>query len=168
MEIEYELTLEDCQNFAKEARTIKRLQMYLYAPFVIIAICFMFFSVKIFLSDMLIFSCLIIGFLVVFFIGFRHSYLNQGKNIYKMLKGQDKKFKVILGDDYIQQNSSYFEGQYKIDKIIDIYNKENNILIFVSNRRAIIVPKRIFNTKEEINNFWDYLQGLYNKTHQTK
>lgn len=168
MEINYKLTIKDCISAAKEKMTTKYYRRDYMAT---ILIC-MLFSLLIFFyilfaqtKNITVSTVIgILGGLLLFFI----SIMFVGCTSYLLFQGQDKSFKIILEDNYIKQSSLEFNVQYNLNKIIDIFNKKNNILIFVTEKMSLIIPKRAFQNKEEMNNFWNKLEELYNKSRNEK
>ncbi|MBR1460295.1 YcxB family protein [bacterium] len=94
------------------------------------------------------------------------DYCTGGKNLYKMMNGLDMKYELTLENDVIKRKSSYGEISFSWNKLKGINNTKKNILLFISERQAIIVPKRIFETKQELDDFWTIVQENY-KNHTT-
>lgn len=167
MKINYELTLEDCNIYVKETFFIKRLFLYFIKDNMRRAIiCALLLSLS--------FACILFNFnitsiIILFIVTFLFAYIlwglmgyySGGKYAYRLLDGFDKNYELIIEEDIIKRISSSGESLFNWKNIKDIYNTKRNILIFVSNRQAIIIPKRIFESEQELNEFWNEVQNKY-------
>ena len=167
MKINYELTLNDCKAYAKEVFFIKRIFCCFIKENVLKAIiCSILLSPSL---GLLFFGfhiipviTLFIGlFIFVYIIWGLMWYYSGGKNVYRMLEGFDKNYELIIEEDIIKRISSSGESLFNWKNVKDIYNTKRNILIFVSDRQAIIIPKRIFESEQELNEFWNEVQNKY-------
>jgi len=169
MKINYELKLKDCQNYVKETFFIKRLLLYfLKDNFIRTIICsilfslYMVFFVVNFNIKYMIFSFFIF-IIFAYFMGGLFVYFSGGKEVYKFLDGLDKNYELNIEKDCIKRKSSNLETTINWNNVKDIYNMKNNILIFVSERHAIIIPKRIFETEKSVQDFWQDIQTCFNQ-----
>ena len=170
MKVSYEFTLEDSDRYVKETFFIKRLFRYFIKDNIRKAIiCALFLS----LSISLIFSNFNIIFITIWFIvTFIFAYIiwglmgyySGGKYAYRLLDGFDKNYELTVEKDVIRRTSGSGESSFTWNNVKDIYNTKKNILIFVSDRQAIVVPKRVFGSEQEVNEFWNLVSSCYQKT----
>lgn len=92
------------------------------------------------------------------------GYFSGGKYVYRLLDGFDKNYELIVENDIIRRRSGSGEVSFTWNNVKDIYNTKKNILIFVSDRQALIIPKRVFNSEQEINDFWHLVSSCYQRT----
>jgi len=172
MKINFELTLKDMDNFYKETFFMKRLFLkflkenlisnLIESVIVVSIIIFLFnlwninfniiFCILCFMA-FVVFGYIILGLTV---------YYSAGKKNYKMTKGKDKNYEVNIDDnERIKITSRDSETIYYWSKIKAIENTKSNILIFVSERLAFIIPKRIFESEQKLNEFWNEVQNKY-------
>lgn len=173
-ELNFSFEKKDYSNFTKDSLGVKRIikaQLKEFAiPFAIVSlvmsllltikscgICldswsFYVFLFETFASFYLIFSCLV--FILILGIGSR--------NIQKLQQGIDKDTKITINDDVLVQVKEGMSSAFEWSTVKDIYNKKHSILVFISDFQAIFIPKRIFNSENEINELWDYMQTCYN------
>ena len=172
MKVNYELTLEDSNIFVKETFFIKRIFHKFIKEQIISAIVFS-------LTLSLLLPYLLFGFKIVYILlifagalplyyiieGLKVYYWG-GKYVYRNLEGLDKNYELIIEEDIIKRTSSSGENLFNWNNVRDIYNTKRNIIIFISDRQAIIIPKRIFNSEQEINNFWNSVSAFYRKINE--
>ncbi|MGN0014964.1 MAG: YcxB family protein [Candidatus Gastranaerophilaceae bacterium] len=167
MKVSYEFTLEDCKTYVKETFFIKRLfSCFIKDNLRRAVICGLLLSFS--------FACILFSFsikpiIILFIITFIGAYViwglmgyfSGGKYAYRMLDGLDKNYELTIENDIIKRNSASGQSTFTWDNVKDIYNTKRSILIFVSDRMAIVVPKRIFNSEQEVNDFWNCVLSCY-------
>ena len=87
-----------------------------------------------------------------------------GQAITQQLKGLDRNIELNINESLVSGKQGDLESKYPWTSIKDIYNTKTNLLIFVSDMQAIIIPKRIFKSKEEVDEIWNELQTYYNNS----
>lgn len=170
MKISYEFTLEDCNIYVKETFFIKKLFLYflkdnirralICALLLSLGFACLFYSFNIALIVVLF----IVIFLSEYIIWGLMGYFSGGKYVYRLLDGLDKNYELIVENDIIRRRSGSGEVSFTWNNVKDIYNTKKNILIFVSDRQALIIPKRVFNSEQEINDFWHLVSSCYQRT----
>ena len=170
MKISYEFILEDCNIYVKETFFIKKLFLYflkdnirralICALLLSLGFACLFYSFNIALIVVLF----IVIFLSEYIIWGLMSYFSGGKYVYRLLDGLDKNYELIVENDIIRRRSGSGEVSFTWNNVKDIYNTKKNILIFVSDRQALIIPKRVFNSEQEINDFWHLVSSCYQRT----
>ena len=170
MKISYEFTLEACNIYVKETFFIKKLFLYflkdnirralICALLLSLGFACLFYSFNIALIVVLF----IVIFLSEYIIWGLMSYFSGGKYVYRLLDGFDKNYELIVENDIIRRRSGSGEVSFTWNNVKDIYNTKKNILIFVSDRQALIIPKRVFNSEQEINDFWHLVSSCYQRT----
>ena len=172
MKVNYELTLEDCNIYIKETFFIKRFFQYFIknnirrALILSILLSLLLSYLHYTLSLMSIITLFIGIFLFVYIIWGLIGYFSGGKNVYGLLEGLDKNYELTVENDVIKRTSTSGESSYTWNNVKDIYNTKRNILIFVSERQAIVVPKRIFSNEQEANAFWTFVSSCYKTTNE--
>ena len=78
------------------------------------------------------------------------------------LKDYFKKVRIIISKDSLVMDNGNIQTTFKWNSIKHAYNRKRNFLLFIADYEAIIIPKRIFNSNDEIENCWKYLQDCYN------
>ena len=173
MKINFELTLKDMDNFYKETFFVKRLFLKflkenlisnLIESIIVVSIIIFLFNLWNINFNIIFYILLFIAFVILGYIILGlNVYFNSGKTNYKMVKDKDKNYEVNIDDDErIKITSRDSETIYYWSKIKAIENTKSNILIFISERLAFIIPKRIFVTEQEINDFWNEVKNKYN------
>lgn len=172
MKINYEFTLKDCNNYVRETLFMKRFFVYfikdnlLRAIIVSLVLSLWFCYYLLNLNIVSIVVCFFAWLIIAYIVWGLMDYCTGGKNLYKMMNGLDMKYELTLENDVIKRKSSYGEISFSWNKLKGINNTKKNILLFISERQAIIVPKRIFETKQELDDFWTIVQENY-KNHTT-
>ena len=167
MKVTYELTLDDCNVYAKEAFFIKQVLLYFIkanlrdavidASLLSLCLSYLFFNFSI-----ISIIALFIGiFVLVYFYWGVNAYFSGGKYIYKMLDGFDKNYELIIENNFIKRTSGTIEISFAWNNVKEIYNTPKNLLIFLGGRQAIFIPKRIFNNEQEINDLWNFILSCY-------
>lgn len=90
-------------------------------------------------------------------------YFAGGKAIQKQQKGVGKNVTLTIEDDTIKIDNGDAQTVFKWSSVKDVYSKKYNLLIFVADIQALIIPKRIFNSADEMNECWNYIQECYEK-----
>ena len=165
---------KDYSNYNKDSLTIKRIVKYILKvntiPFVILALIMaLFFTVGLFgsvyLGHWLFYVIFIVAFVISYLlavcIGITSQFLLGGIIIQRQQKGIAKDVKLIINDNTIMFDNGSIQSVYKWNSIKDIYNKKHNFIIFIADVQALIIPKRIFSSEEEIDNCWKHLQDYY-------
>lgn len=79
------------------------------------------------------------------------------KKVYKMLQGGALDAELEVKDDGIYAEGKGQSSVMKWDGLIDIYDTGKTFLVFVSDYRAVIVPKRAFKTEETAQEFFNFV-----------
>lgn len=192
--INYTLTIEDCNNYAKSQNKIPRLKKMIAKDY--LKFCFKY-SLFLFLLALIIFGFIIynvgttkhltlfsvitnkdfLPFFVYFFINsfvviilfvvilliilYVKLYFWDGKYIYIMLEGTDLNYELSISGENITRTNKNGINIFNWDKIKDIYDTKYNYLIFISDRQAIIIPKRCFENEEQGKEFYNNIQKYY-------
>jgi hypothetical protein len=175
IELNYELTDKDLFNFNLETLTIKQVLLNAHKMnlimFSIMAIfCGIFFTSAL-MGEYIIHWFSIIAFVISFIIalllliiiGILGQIIFGGLAIKLQMKGIDRSTKALINDSEITNENSMGKTTYNWSAAKGVYNKKHNILIFIGPIQAIVIPKRIFNTEQEIEETWNYIQECYNK-----
>ena len=175
------LTLDDCRDYVKYQLKIKRIRKFIlkmYIPFWIIGLIFFIvnllpvFSVKdvpytdawnVFLFyleyalslvlPIVIIWCLIFAFVISLY--FFDPFHCVSKRVYKMLQGGSLEAEIEVKDDGIYAVSKSASSVMNWNGIIDIYDTGKTFLIFISDYRAMLVPKRAFQDERKAQEFFD-------------
>ena len=180
-ELNYELTDKDLYNFNLETLTIKQVILNAHKLNLIVFCIFSFMCAIIFTNALMggiyllhwftyisFTISFIIAALLFIIIGILGQILFGGLAIKSHLKGIDRSRKEIIDENSITNENSMGKVIYNWSSTKGIYNKKHNILIFIGTIQAIVIPKRIFNSKEEIDEFWTYIQECYNNAKQNQ
>ena len=168
MRVHYEITLKDCDNFAKETIFMKRFLIRFIKDNVNRALIFSVimtfcFGVYFKLNIVGFFLLFVFMLLIVYFIWLLKAYFEDGKSMYKLFEGLDKKYELVIeGNESIKRISNGMENSFAWENVKEIYNTKSNILIFVSERQALIIPKRAFDDRNQLDDFWKEIQDKYN------
>lgn len=180
-ELKFQLTFQDYKNFAKEQKNIKYLGLkkelilthyVLFCFFMLLPIAafiwisamthdkiFSFITVLVVLAPVVM-CCIDYMFLFPL----RYAYSCVKKDGKFAIKGNRNL--ILNTEDLTLKAKSFIEAAYvtyDLSKVHSIENSEYNILIFVTKQLAIIIPKRIFETEQEMNETWNLIQECYNK-----
>lgn len=167
---------KDFENFHKECFKIKKVRKQMFSGainlFIIISLlCSLGNSIckfgGIFFNiPFVLFFCVnfILVYLIMYFLQFVVHYIWGGKAIILQRKGIKEESTLVIQDDILIDSNGEVKTEYLWKNIKTIYNAKNNILIFVSDMMAVIIPKRIFGTRDDLNNCWDYIQRCYNNS----
>ena len=175
IELNYELTDKDLFNFNLETLTIKQVILNSQKLNIIIFCIFSFMCATIFTNSLMgglyllhwftyisFIISLIIALLFFAIIGILGQIIFGGLAIKLQMKGIDRSTKAIIDENTITNENSMGKVIHNWSTTKGIYNKKHNFLIFIGPIQAIVIPKRIFNSKEEIDEFWTYIQTCYN------
>ncbi len=165
-ELEFEITKKDCINYNKDALKIPRVLKQYTCLLIIPAIFFIISLVGLFLPvEFCIFSTffpLFLCFLLAAMIIAVSLYFTGGRQIYKALKGSDLKRKIIITKENIYSSNETSNGTVNWDGVVDIYNKKNTIIIFLSEKMGIMIPKRVFESELDAVKFYAQMLEYYN------
>lgn len=175
-EFDFTLEKEDFKKAAKDFCKINRLKgerikisiiLSLICSIILAAIILFIFRK----SSACLLYCLnssIIAFVIYYVIFYYFEYpKNVEVNFKKMSEGEDLSnitIKFNSEENYIIVKTNNAEGKWAWKAIKDIHNEKENILIFVANRKMILVPKRVFATEEELNETWNLIMECYDKS----
>lgn len=176
IELNYELLDKDLYNFNIESMTIKSAFLNVNkVNLIILGICSIInaaiFTYIIFggiYISLLIYVVFIISFLIAYVVSVLFIMLFQiifgGFQIKQQFKGNNRNAKTIINENTIIDENSIGNSTYNWTSVKGVYNKKHNLLIFVGPIQAIVIPKRIFNSKAEIDGIWEYIQECYNNS----
>ena len=177
MELTITYNKKDYSNYTKDTILIKRILKNTFKTFAIPYVLLSIITALTFTSTLYgglyfayweFYVVLIITFLVVFpvvcmFVLLMQFFLG-GKVVQRQQQGINATIKIEITPQNIIIDNGDIHSVYKWNAVKDIYNKKYNILIFVSDIRGILIPKRIFSSEEEIADCWSYLNDCYNNT----
>lgn len=83
------------------------------------------------------------------------------KKIYKMQEGR-LNAEVEICEDGLDMKGKGLASFLKWDGIVDIYEAKTTFLIFVSDYKAIVIPKRAFETQEKAQDFFNFVNEKVN------
>lgn len=173
--ISYTLTLQDCENYVRSSFSeIPRLKTDHLKPLIKVILVFgiiattcifaLFFQLTKIVLDIIMptlilsFSILITYSLSFFF----RLYFLDGKRTFEYLKGIDLNREIVFSEENIVQTNKNGTASINWSTIKDIYDTKFNYLIFISDKQALIIPKRIFETETEKQDFWELIQNYHN------
>lgn len=175
MELTFTYQPKDYSNYNKDTLSIKRIIKYILKAntitFIILSLIISFcFTVSLFggiylkyWAYYLVFiGSFVAAYVLSFCLSIASQFLFGGKIIQRQMKGVAKDVKLTINDDVIIFDNGSIQSVCKWNCVKDIYNKKYNLLIFIADMQALIIPKRVFNSSDEINNWWQYLQNCYN------
>ena len=174
-ELKYDLTKKDFNNWAKDLLKVKQYKkqrllmvvkgLLIYFLFMFIIILPTINKIPNIIFPIILFFAILMG-LLTFFISFPAMLKRNAK---ELNKGKDySNNKLIINSDlnYIEKIDNNSNTEYKWSKIKNIYNLKYSILLFVSDYMSIIIPKRIFESEQEMNETWELIQECYNKNRE--
>lgn len=119
-----------------------------------------------YLSDCFFYVVQTISFLVLFVVVCLFvlimQFLSGGKYIQRQHQGVNANTRIEITPQNIILDNGDINFVVKWSTVKDIYNRKHNIIVFISDMQVISIPKRIFNSEEEIANCWSYLNDCYN------
>lgn len=171
-EINFKLEKKDLKNFSREHLLLKRNFLFQLKVFALGSLCFgvlmsVFFSLVLFKGLSYILICKSIFFLTLgFFIPmFTFTFLLQFfvTNATKTSNYTDCNIVIDSETDAVKIKTENTYCEFKWNSLFEIQNKKHNILLYTTRNVAIIIPKRIFNSEEEISELWNLISDCYKK-----
>lgn len=177
MELTITYNKKDYSNYAKDTIFIKRILKSYFKMYAKSFLVLSFFAALMFTSMLWgglyltywdFYLVLVILFIVMFpvicMFALLILFFSGGKFIQRRQQGIKATIKIEITPKDIILDNGDIHSVYKWSAVKDLYNKKYNIVIFISDIGAIIIPKRIFNSEEEITDCWNYLNDCYNNT----
>ena len=177
MELTITYNNKDYSNYVKDSILIKRVQKNTFKLFAMSYGIISIITALVFTSALFgglyyaywgFYLVLAIAFLVVFsgicLLALFLQFVFGGKVIQKQQLGVNATTRIEINQENIIFDNGDTSAVHKWSAVKDLYNKKYNILVFVSDMRAILIPKRIFNSEEEMANCWNYLNECYKNT----
>jgi len=118
---------------------------------------FLLSQFKFYFITLIIFSAIFLVILIT------QYYFKSGKAIYKMQEGTDLNFEVSISKENITRINKNSTLIINWETIKDLYDTKHHYLIFISDRQAVIIPKRIFENEEQGKEFYNLIQSYYNE-----
>lgn len=113
---------------------------------------FLAFSVVFLLFFLLLVGCTILV-----------QYLFGGPKTASLQKGLDPNVRILIDEHGIDAYVGEFIREiYDWRAVKDVYDTKKQLIIFISDFRAIIIPKRIFETEKDIQNCWNFILKCHN------
>ena len=155
-ELKYDLTKED---IAKSVNSInKRVPKILDLIDLIIGLCLITIGIffKWYLYSVIV---LILCIILLLLISGKINY------IIFFAKFKTQKINVVINSDEntFTGKSDVGTSVFNWNKIPKIDNTKDSILIFINDNSSLIIPKRIFESEQEMNETWELIQECYNK-----
>ena len=166
-ELEYDLTKEDLNKYYKDYLKTKQIKKIRFMLTLVVTIIPFIIDIPAIITnnktvDIYYISFFVLYFLLIYFIfPLLHKIDFQIAN-----RGTDfSNNKLIINSDnsYINLEDKNYNEERKWSSFKYIYNLEYNFLLFISNTRSLIIPKRIFESEQEMNETWELIQECYNK-----
>ena len=161
-ELEYELTKKDIFKFSFFHNEIKNKFSLIFSLIVFITlVIYALFLIIFKFYDLYIY---VVSFFVVFFIFLilpATIAIFKNKNISLNIK-IDSESSVLVIDNIYGHSEINWSQMHKI------YKLKNLLLIYMTKNAAIVIPKRIFATEQEMNETWELIQECYNKYKEEK
>ena len=181
-ELNYDITKDDLKNYAKDYLSVKRLKENRIKKSVIVFI--ILFILLLMLNIITIFpnvndiQVAFVGFIFMSFVIFIFTlifsliiYFLESLSLritaLQLYNGMDFQNNKIIIDSEKGTFSTFDRDNNSAvnwSMIKDIYNLKYSILIFISDYRAFIIPKRIFETEQEMNETWKLIKECYDKS----
>lgn len=73
---------------------------------------------------------------------------------------EKNKHNISLSNECLKETTSYNKNEYQWTGIVKVRNYKKYILVYVTKNLAYIIPKKYFNSKQEQDEF---LEFIYNK-----
>ena len=70
------------------------------------------------------------------------------------------------GKTAIVYDNTYGHSEIKWSQMYKLYKSKHLFLIYMTKNQAIIIPKRIFESEQEMNETWELIQECYNKNRE--
>lgn len=170
-ELKYDLTKEDLNNWIKDffkSKQGKKLRLTIALNTAIIA-TFINLILDIIFHEPLLLSNYVVSFVILFiFLYFTCPLFSkiETKINSKGIDYSNNTITINSDNNYIKMDDNNTHEERKWSNIKYIYNLEYTILLFYSDYKAIIIPKRIFESEQEMNETWKLIQECYNKNKQ--
>jgi len=103
----------------------------------------------------------IFGFVFFVYLDFI-LYFTTGRAMYKVLKGTDMARTITLQEDGIFSENSTSNGLIKWNGILHVARGKNTIFLFIGKRLTVLIPKRAFNSEDELNEFYNIVNEKVN------
>ena len=171
-ELKYDLTKEDLINFAKDCVHAKQYKKQRWIFSCILGI--IYFIILLILFNLDGFNCTnlictVVGTFITTIIMYFLYPLRLKQSVKNFSKGIDLNDNTII----INSDSNTFKGsskrgssEWNWSEFKYIYNFKYSILLFFQEYQAIFIPKRIFESEQEMNETWELIQECYNKNRE--
>lgn len=179
--ISYTLTLQDCEHYVRSSFSdVPRLKknilkqlfkiILFFGILAIICMLTLFFPLTTAVVNIIIPTLLFsLTILIIWPLGLLlRIYFFDGKRTFEYYKGVDLNREITFSEENIIQTNKSGTVSLNWSTIKDIYNTKFNYLIFIADRQALMIPKRIFETETEKQDFWELIQNYYNKANLSK
>ena len=171
-ELNYDLTKEDLINFAKDcvyAKQYKKQRWIFSCIFMIVYFLIFLFLFNLDGINSINLICAVVGT----FIGTIIMYFLYPSKLKQSVKNFSKGIDLSDNTIIINSDSNTFKGsskrgtsEWNWSEFKYIYNFKYSILLFFQEYQAIFIPKRIFESEQEMNETWELIQECYNKNKQ--
>ena len=156
-DFDFELTEKDFIGFGRDIMTIPRIRN------MNLLICVLIFLFTFLLACMTLNNKVeIIVIAIILLALIPCTMILQGINTGKINYKANNKFgysrKMHFDDSGITIDTGKSTTNINWNGIVEVYNKKNTILLFQTGLLAIIIPKRIFSTEQEITEFFEYVK----------
>ena len=167
-ELNYDITKDDLKNYAKDLMNIN---YYKKQRLLTSAISFIIFAILCFIGLFLnkdinsFIHILIFGLLlpVIFYYLFPEMLKEGTLKVNKGIDFSNNKVKIDSENGTFSALDRNSNSEFKWSNINDVYNLKYSILIFTKPNMAIIIPKRIFENEQEMNETWELIKGCFDK-----
>ena len=106
-----------------------------------------------------IFTFAVLEFIFVAVIGIVLFLTLIASNISKMNKTVLTDCVIILSPDSISAESEYARAEYQWNAVQRLAQNPKYLFLYVMQHGAVIIPKRAFQSKQELENFWQQCQA---------
>ena len=159
-ELNYDLTKEDLMKGLGTINSLSNNSISIIQIVGFIIIVFLAILTGVFSRDYLFPVFIIVFFTILMF-------LSKGKKSFVKILGkyETQTFNLIINSDentFINKND-ISTTVINWNKVLKIDNTKDSMLIYTTTSAAIIIPKRIFETEQEMNETWELIQECYNK-----
>ena len=167
-ELNYDITKDDLKNYAKDLMNINYYKKQRLLTSVLIPACIII-PVSFFIHEPLFGKLFFMIFFLLCFslISFFNFPKTISRKIVMLSKNTDfsnNKIFIDSENSVIKTEHNLGNTEYNWSVIKDIYNLKYSILIFTQPYMAIIIPKRIFETEQEMNETWELIKECYDKS----
>lgn len=162
-ELNYDLTKEDVFKFFYFHHFKNKIELIVW---LIILLIFIFSSVCLYLCDPTDKSSLFVGIgftILAFFLFIIIPVIG-------VLKFEKIKLNIKISSEssVIVYDNTYGHSEIKWSQMYKLYKSKHLFLIYMTKNQAIIIPKRIFESEQEMNETWELIQECYNKNREDK